>query len=204
VGKKLQTSRATLCAQDVSSEEMGAHTGEVSTAMLKSLSVTHVIVGHSERRAMGEGDAVIAQKVERIHKSGLIAVACIGEKNRDIEGNYFNEVESQLQAILRTLTPRFASKLIIAYEPIWAIGTGKNATAEDVQEMKLFIQKVIADSMGRSVVAKIRIIYGGSVTSDNAENLLEVGGADGFLVGGASLKALDFAAIVKTADNYAA
>lgn len=203
VGTKIKKSRILLGAQNVHGEEKGAHTGEVSVEMLKSIDVSLVIVGHSERRAQGETDAEVSAKAQQVLKRGLISVVCIGEKKRDKEGNYFNEVESQLRAIVKVLPTSVLSRFVIAYEPVWAIGTGKHATAEDVQEMKLFIQKIIADTLGRAAVAKVRILYGGSVTQDNAQALLEIGQADGFLVGGASLKSVEFSRIVKIADTYA-
>lgn len=194
--------RISIAAQDVSYEESGAHTGEVSVAMLKSLDVKYVIVGHSERRAAGETDEIITKKVTYVLKNGLVAVVCIGERMRDSQGDYFSFVESQLKSVIAKLPKAQMNRLVVAYEPVWAIGTGKNATSEDVQEMKLFIQKVISDTLDRSIVSKVRIIYGGSVNKDNAKEILEVGHADGFLVGGASLKALDFTEIVKIADAY--
>jgi triosephosphate isomerase (TIM) len=204
VSKKIAKTRILLGAQDVSAEAEGAHTGEVSPLMLKSVGVGHVIIGHSERRERGESDALIAQKVFFTLKTGLTAVVCIGERKRDLQGDYFNVVESQLRSILKGIVPSTLSRLVIAYEPVWAIGTGKHATPEDVQEMKLFIQKIIAEVIGRNAVSKVRILYGGSVNKENAESLLVVGKADGFLVGGASLKAAEFAAIVRTADTYGA
>jgi triosephosphate isomerase (TIM) len=200
--KGFTKTRVQLAAQDCSHEEGGAFTGEVSVSMLKSFGVTHVIVGHSERRALGESDERVALKVQRVLKAGLTAVVCIGEKKRDTQGDYFNTVESQLRSVLAVVPKGALSRLVVAYEPIWAIGTGKHATAEDVQEMKLFIQKVIADAIARTAVSKVRVLYGGSVSTENAESLLHVGKADGFLIGGTSLKAADFAFVVKIADTY--
>jgi triosephosphate isomerase (TIM) len=202
VGKMAAKSRIGLASQDVSTAEAGAYTGDISVAMLNDLSVSHVIIGHSERRAAGETDAQVAQKVERVLKGRQTAVVCIGEKARDSRGDYFGVVESQLRSLLKIVPLKAVSRLVLAYEPIWAIGTGMHATAEDVQEMKLFIQKALADTLGRSAVSKVRILYGGSVNKDNAEELLEVGRADGFLIGGSSLKAGEFGAIIKIADAY--
>lgn len=200
--KRTQKSRIALGAQDVSHEEIGAYTGEVAVSMLKSIGVSYVIAGHSERRALGESDDRVAQKAVRILKSGLTAVVCVGEKIRDTEGDYFGIVESQLRAVLKSLPPSALGRFVIAYEPIWAIGTGKHATPEDVQEMKLFIQKVLAQTIHRNAVSKVRILYGGSVTKDNAEALLNTGRVDGFLVGGASLKIEELSSIVNIADVY--
>lgn len=202
IAKALKRSRIGIAAQDVSHEEGGAHTGEVPVSLLKSIGVAYVIVGHSERRALGETNERVALKTVHVLKAGLTAVVCIGEKKRDAQGDYFGVVETELRAILKAVPASSLGRLVIAYEPIWAIGTGVHATPEDVQEMKLFIQKVIADSLSRPAVAKIRILYGGSVNKDNAEELLEIGRADGFLVGGSSLKPEEFSSIVASADAY--
>lgn len=195
-------SQIALSAQDVFYETAGAYTGEVSVSMLKSVGVTSVIIGHSERRALGESEEVIGKKATAVLKNNLTAVVCVGERVRDTHGDYFNFVESQLKSVFAYVDPKFLARLIIAYEPVWAIGTQKHATPEDVQEMKLFIQKNIADTFGRSAVEKVRIIYGGSVSSENAQALLTVGGANGFLVGGASLKATEFAKIVGISNEH--
>lgn len=202
VQKLSKKGRIKLGAQDVFYADSGAHTGEVSLSMLKSLGVLYVIVGHSERRACGETDLVVQKKVSAVLQSGLSCIVCVGETTRDAHGDYFNVVETQLKSFLSQLKTAHLSRLIIAYEPIWAIGTSKHATAEDVQEMKLFIQKIIAHVMERSAVAKVRILYGGSVNKDNAEELLIRGQTDGFLVGGASLKAKDFGEIIHISDFY--
>lgn len=191
-----------LGAQDVFYEQAGAHTGEVSLPMLKSVGVSHVIIGHSERRAQGESNEEVQKNTAAVLQSGSTAVVCIGETMRDAHGDYFNVVESQLSSMLAGIKKAHLQRLVIAYEPVWAIGTQKHATAEDVQEMKLFIQRILADTFGRSAVAKVRILYGGSVGKDNAETLLSVGHADGFLVGGASLKPAEFAGIVQISDAY--
>ena len=195
--------RIELAAQDVFFESIGAYTGEVSLPMLKSVGVTAVIVGHSERRAAGETDEEIYKDIQAIFKSGVTAIVCVGEKVRDSHGNYFGVVEAQLRSALRDVPKTKLRQLVIAYEPVWAIGTGKHATPEDVYEMKLFIQKIIADVFGRPALAKVRILYGGSVNKKNAQDLLAVGGVDGFLVGGASLKPKEFASIIHIAEEYA-
>ncbi len=202
VEKKLTKTRMRLAAQDVSFEDQGAHTGEVSLAMLRSVGVELCVIGHSERRAQGETDETVARKTGQALKSRSSAIVCVGERSRDKEGEYFTVVELQLRSVLKGLKLSWLSRLVIAYEPVWAIGTGKHASADDVQEMKLFIQKVIADVHGRSAVGKVRILYGGSVTKDNASALLTQGHADGFLVGGASLKAPEFCEIIRIADAY--
>ncbi len=194
--------RIELMAQDVSPEAPGAHTGEIGLSMLQSLSVTGVIIGHSERRAKGETNEQVNEKVRVVLKAGLTGVVCVGEQKRDSHGHYFNAVETQVRSVLEAVKRTQYNQLVIAYEPIWAIGTGETATPEDAQEMKLFIQKIIADVCGRKAIEKIRIIYGGSVKPHNAEALLTTGQVDGFLVGGASLKAADFTSIIMSAHEY--
>lgn len=202
VGRSIKGSRILLGAQDVSAYAQGAHTGEVSVGMLKDQGVSSVIVGHSERRALGETDVQVGEKAAQVLKAGLTAIVCVGEKTRDTQGDYFGVVEAQLQAVFAHIIPASLKRLVIAYEPVWAIGTSVHATAEDVQEMKLFIQKILSDTFGRNAVLKVRILYGGSVTADNAEDLLITGHADGFLIGGASLDANEFCTIIRIADIH--
>jgi triosephosphate isomerase (TIM) len=202
LGKYASTGRVALGAQDAFYEMQGAFTGEISPSMLKDAGVSYVIVGHSERRALGEGNEMVGKKASAVLATGLTAVVCVGENTRDAHGDYFTVIETQLKAILGHVQQQHLSRLVFAYEPVWAIGTGKHATAEDVHEMKLFIQKVIADNIGRAAVIKIRILYGGSVNKDNAQELLVEGQVDGFLVGGASLKVAEFKGIVEISDRY--
>ena len=202
VAKQLKKSVIALGAQDVSDDVAGAHTGEVSTAMLKPLGVTYVIVGHSERRAKGESDAMVAKKALASLQAGFTTIVCVGEQVRDGHGHYFNEIESQLKSVLTHVPKKHLGKLVIAYEPVWAIGTGKTASVEDVHEMKLFIQKGIAEVHERVAIGKVRIIYGGSVSKDNAEGLCKESGMHGSLVGGASLKPAEFVEIVHITSQY--
>jgi len=195
--------RIELTAQDVFFESIGAHTGEVSIPMLKSVGVTSVIIGHSERRAAGDTDQEIYKDIQSVIKTGVTAIVCVGEKVRDAHGDYFGSVEAQLRSALRDIPKTKLSQLVIAYEPVWAIGTGKHASPEDVHEMKLFIQKIIVGQFGRNAIKKIRILYGGSVKKGNAQELLEIGKVDGFLIGGASLKPKEFAEIIHTAEIHA-
>ncbi len=195
--------RMALAGQDIFFEQTGAYTGEISLPMLKSVGATAVIVGHSERRARGETDADIYKDIQAIIKAQVTAIVCVGERERDTQGNYYTVVETQLRAALKAVPKAKLGQLVVAYEPVWAIGTGKVATPEDVYEMKLFIQKVIVGQFGRPALKKVRIVYGGSVKPDNAASILNVGRVDGFLVGGASLKAKDFVAIIDHAETYA-
>lgn len=195
--------RIALGAQTVSPYDDGAHTGETAASMLASVSARYVVVGHSERRALGEDDATIATAVRAAMKRKLITILCVGETTRDKQGSYFTTVETQLTAALSGLPKASLGNLVVAYEPVWAIGTGNTATPEDAHEMKLFIQKVLVDQFGRTAAEKIRIIYGGSVNPKNASALLTDGAVDGFLVGGASLRASDFISIIHAARDHA-
>lgn len=197
VGKKLTKSPIALASQDVHFEVIGAATGETSILQLKNLSVEYVIVGHSERRALGETDEVIRKKVEVVLKYQLTPIICIGERERDDQGNFFTFVENQLRSLAEVLPATAIKKVIIAYEPIWAIGTGNTATPDDVKEMQIFIESVLTKLYDRPTAKKVKLLYGGSVKPQNAKELHSVGDMDGFLVGGASLKADDFLAIIK-------
>lgn len=190
-------------AQDVSYEKKGEHTGEVALSMLASVGVTHVIVGHSERRAAGETDEMVNKKALAVTKGKATAIVCVGEEKRDQQGNYFSIVESQLKAALKDFSGADMKRTMIAYEPVWAIGSGKTATAEDIEEMRLFIQKVIADQFDRAAANKMPILYGGSVHERNAGELLAGTGVQGFLIGGASLRATEFVRIIEAAESYA-
>ena len=203
VSSKLTKSSVLLGAQTVSGNEKGAFTGEVSTGMLKGFGVTHVIVGHSERRAQGQTDMQVHAQIMQVLRARMTAVLCVGELVRDAQGDYFSAVETQLRAALAEVPASSLKNIVVAYEPVWAIGTGKQAHPEDIQEMKLFIQKCIAELFDRKAVPKVRILYGGSVSKDTAQELLEEGNADGFLIGGASLRAGEFTTIVSHAHTYA-
>lgn len=185
-------------AQNVHHEKLGAHTGEVSLPMLQCFEVTHVILGHSERRAEGETDEAVNKKLLATIKAGLTGVVCVGESNRDHAGHYLTHIETQVRKALNKVSKAKLHAVVIAYEPIWAIGTGVTATPEDVHEIKLFIEKIISDLYGRNLAQKVRIIYGGSVTGKSAYSLYTEGTVDGFLVGGASLHADEFLHIIKS------
>jgi triosephosphate isomerase len=188
-----------LCAQHVNSHESGAHTGEVSTAMLKRLSIEWVLVGHSERRAMyAMDDAVVAATLQAVVRSGLRAVLCVGENSdvREDEG-HDSFVQAQLESALAGLDEKHRELVTVAYEPIWAIGTGLTATSEQIHSMSTHIRAVLR----RLALGESRVLYGGSVNAENARTIVTEGGVDGFLVGGASLKAESFMAIVQACDD---
>jgi triosephosphate isomerase len=183
-----------LAAQDCAPEEKGAHTGQVSAGMLVDCGCQFVIIGHSERRSdQGETDALIAEKVHAAQRVGLRVVLCVGESHAVREaGNHKTIVSNQLQA---TLAGVDASRLLVAYEPIWAIGTGLTASPAQVEEMHAVIKGELASHFGNE--AAVPVLYGGSVTADNARSLFSCAGVDGALVGGASLSAASFSEITQ-------
>lgn len=184
-------------AQDVSEQDSGAYTGEVSAAMLESLELTYCIVGHSERRAYHhETDEIVARKVDQLLKYNLRPIVCCGEVLQEREeGRQFDVVKKQITDGLFHLSAEQFANIVIAYEPVWAIGTGKTATPEQAQEIHAFIRGLIAEKYGKEVADETSILYGGSCKPSNAKELFANPDVDGGLIGGASLKADDFIAI---------
>lgn len=197
VKKALRGAKVALGAQDCHMAEKGAHTGDISPLMLKDLGCTYVILGHSERRAdHGETDELVCAKAEAAHKAGLKTVICIGETLSQRDAGKAVEV-CRNQILGSVPADSNATDTVIAYEPVWAIGTGKVPTTADVEEVHAAVRKVLAQKLGKSVANKMRILYGGSVKPGNAKELLSLPDVDGALIGGASLKAEDFVAIAK-------
>lgn len=192
-----------LAAQDVSAYEEGAHTGSVTASMLKSIGVQEVIVGHSERRSNGLTDEGVSARVHKLLKRGLTVVICVGEKARDMYGNYLKAIESQVLAALKNAPKSAARKLVIAYEPLWAIGEDaiSSDTPEGFREVAIYIRKVLSAQFGPTAAVKIPVLYGGSVNSKNAEQFLREGHASGLLIGRASLKSKDFNDIIAGAER---
>ena len=190
-----------LGAQNMHHQAEGAYTGEVSPGMLKSLRVRYVILGHSERREhFGETDEVVNQKVRAAFAHGLVPIVCCGEKEAERDaGATTAKVQGQVRAGLRGVSAEQLRNVVIAYEPIWAIGTGRTATPEDAQATIASIRRTLAEDRGDDVARAARILYGGSVKAGNARALMGRPDVDGALVGGASLDAAEFAAIVKAA-----
>ena len=188
-------------AQNIHWAESGAYTGEISAAMLKEAGVEYVIIGHSERRQyFGETDQTVNARVKAALAAGLKPIICIGETDEERTGNRTEEVlATQLAGGLEGLTGETVANLILAYEPVWAIGTGKTATPEMAEETHSFIRKFIADKFGAEAAAGVVIQYGGSMKPENAEELVRQADIDGGLIGGAALKADSFAALVKNA-----
>jgi triosephosphate isomerase len=195
---ELKGSNISVAGQNMYWEESGAYTGEVSPLMLKDIGCTHVIIGHSERRQFfNETDATVNKKVKAALKTGLTPIVCVGETLEEREfGATMKVVERQIRDGLEGLAPQEMEKIVIAYEPIWAIGTGKTATPQQAEEVHHLISSIIAQSAG-SVARNIRILYGGSVKPDNIDELMAQPDIDGALVGGASLKADSFVRIVR-------
>lgn len=188
-----------LAAQDCYWEEEGAFTGEVAPKLLKDAGCSHVIVGHSERRQyFGETDLTVNRKTRAAIAAGLTAIVCVGESLAERESDQtFTVIETQIQGGMAGLAAEAFSHVVIAYEPVWAIGTGKTASDVQAQEVHAFIRRLIARLFGQAVADAVRILYGGSVKPDNVKGLMAQPDIDGALVGGASLKAESFAAIAR-------
>jgi triosephosphate isomerase len=201
VGRTLGHSNVLLGGQDCSAEAGGAFTGQVSAAMLCDVGCRTVIIGHSERRhGLEEEDDLLHEKLTIALESGLVAVLCVGEtlSERD-DGRAEAVVTHQLRGCFGTLPRETVDRVVVAYEPVWAIGTGRTASPEDAQRMHAAIRKVLGDLYDSRFAAKTRIIYGGSVNSKNARAIFDQPDVDGGLIGGASLKAGDFASICRAA-----
>ncbi len=197
VATKLAGSSIALAAQNCADHEKGAYTGEVSVDMLKSVGVQYVILGHSERREYyGETSETLVTKVKLALAAGLKPIFCVGEvKDERVAGKHFEVVGKQIEEVLFTLTAEEMAQVVIAYEPVWAIGTGLTATSEQAQEIHAFIRKALADKFGAELAEEITILYGGSCKPSNAPELFAQPDIDGGLIGGAALKAEDFIGI---------
>ena len=203
VKKELKIKKSIILgAQDVFWETEGSFTGEVSLDMLKSLGVSHIIIGHSERRALGDTDEIVNNKLKTVLKYGITPILCIGEKDRDESGVYMQIVSNQLNEAFKNIPKLSLQNIVIAYEPVWAIG--KNATREATQaetlEMSIFIKRYLSDFFGKNSI-EIPILYGGSVNTKNAEVFLREGGVGGLLIGRDSLDPKKFIEILKIAEN---
>ena len=194
----LQFTNIGVAAQNMHQSEAGAFTGEISADMLKSIGVDIVILGHSERRAyFHETDALLAEKVNTALKHDLEVIFCFGEELKDRQSEqHFNIVENQLKDGLFHLETKAWENIILAYEPVWAIGTGETASPEQAQEMHEFIRQTVKTKFGVEVAENVSILYGGSVKPENAKEIFGKPDVDGGLIGGAALKATDFSAIV--------
>lgn len=201
--EKLQGSDIQLGAQNLHFEDNGAYTGEISATMLVESGCTHVIVGHSERRQyFGETDEIVNKKIHQALNYDLVPVICLGESlEQRKSGSHKQVVAGQLKAALEGVDDNTAPDVVIAYEPIWAIGTGETASPEQAQEMHEYLRSELAELYDEEIASHIRILYGGSMKPANAEELLGQPDVDGGLIGGASLKAVDFSEIINIADK---
>ncbi len=190
-----------LGAQNVSFEERGSFTGEVAALMVKSVGAKYVIVGHSERRKMGETDEAVAKKAAAAIGTDLTAVVCVGENVRDTQGEYLEFLKNQIKNSLGKIQRRNLRSLVIAYEPVWAIGATEAMTPADIHEMSIFIKKILADMFGQEEAFKVPILYGGAVNFRNARDIVALGEVDGLLIGRESLNPPGFVEILKTIDT---
>lgn len=195
----LEFTNIAVAAQNMHQAEAGAFTGEISADMLKSIGVNTVIIGHSERRAyFNETDALLANKVSTALKHDMVVIFCFGEELKDRQDNqHFNVVENQLRDGLFHIENKDWEQIVLAYEPVWAIGTGETASPEQAQEMHEFIRETVRKRYGNAIAEDISILYGGSVKPENAREIFSKPDVDGGLIGGAALKAEDFAKIVE-------
>ncbi len=196
----LDSSDVEVIAQNMHFAPSGAFTGEISAGMLRNIGIRTVIIGHSERRALfGETDELLAKKVQSALENGLRVIFCFGEELEDRKGgNHFTIVESQLKNALFELDAKAWDQIVLAYEPVWAIGTGETASPEQAQEMHAFIRKTIGAAYDQHTAEGVSILYGGSVKPGNAAEIFSKPDVDGGLIGGASLNSSDFLAIVKS------
>ena len=199
----LDSSEIEVIAQNVHFEERGAFTGEISIEMLKSVGVSSIIIGHSERRKyFNENDSTLYKKTKIAIDNSLNIIFCVGEELSEREkGNHFELIKNQIINGLFGLDKDQIKNVVVAYEPVWAIGTGKTAENYQIQEMHEFIRKLFNDKYGSDISQQIRILYGGSVKPNNAEEIFSLNDVDGGLIGGASLNFSDFNAIVKAANG---
>lgn len=188
-----------LGAQNTFYEREGAFTGEISPIMLKDLGVKYTILGHSERRILGERNEDIAKKVSAVLKVGLTPIICVGEKDRDTNHKYLQFIEQEIKSATSLISKNLISKIIFAYEPIWAIGKDavREATSEECREMSIFLHKVISDLSSPSISKGVKILYGGSVDEKNAKEFIKNGGMNGLLVGRASLNPNQFLKLIE-------
>lgn len=190
-----------LGAQSVSYGEGNAHTGEVSAEMLKNAGVEYVIAGHSEMRAAGDTDLMVSKRIKAILDAGMIPLVCIGEKLRDLSGTHFDFIKEQMKNSLAGIPKSRSRDIILAYEPVWAIGAKAAMLPEEIYEMSLFVKKVYADIFGVDTGRKVQVLYGGSVTVRNAADIVRMGQVDGLLVGRESLNIAGFVELLKEVDG---
>lgn len=188
-----------LGAQDVFIGQGVSHTGEVGVELLKKAGVKYVLVGHSERRITLDSDEIVKEKMIGSLKDGLKVILCVGEKERNEHGDHYNEVRKQIEHAITKLPKKLIKNLVIAYEPVWAIGRPENEAIkpDQLHEITIFIKRLISDILGTKEITKVKILYGGSITKNNAKEIFEKGNVDGLLVGRESLKVENFLELIK-------
>jgi triosephosphate isomerase len=191
--------KISLGAQDIFVGEGMSHTGGISSEMLKNTGVKYIIVGHSEKRELGDTDEIVQEKLFGALKDGFKVILCVGEKERSESGQQYRIVQAQIESALAKLPKGFAKKIIVAYEPVWAIGKSEREAMkpEALHEMVIFIKKIMTDILGERNVKTLSILYGGSVTKGNAKEIIEQGNVDGLLVGRESLHVENFSELIQ-------
>jgi triosephosphate isomerase (TIM) len=195
------TNKIQLGLQNVHFEKSGSFTGEISAAMAKKAKAKYVIIGHSERRNMGESDEIICKKIGSVLRSDLVPILCIGEKEVDGEANHLGFIKNQLIKALGAVSVDELNKIIIAYEPVYAIGASQAIGAHDIYQRNIFIKKVLTEKYGKEKAFKVPILYGGAVNIDNAKEIVRDGAVDGLLIGRESLNAEHFVEIIKRVES---
>lgn len=188
-------------AQNVSHEVQGAFTGEISASMLKDLGVTHVIVGHSERRAMGETDEMVSKKALAVLEAGIHPIICVGEMERDLQSLYLDTLKNQIKNSLVKIPKRLFNQIIIAYEPVWAIGAKEAMDPATIEEMAIFVKKVVSDVSDPDNGISMPVLYGGALNFRNAPDIMTRGKVDGLLVGHESVNTPGFVELLKVVDS---
>ncbi len=191
-------SRISYALQDVSTDLQEASTGSVLAQTVRGAGALYCIVGHAERRARGDTNSIVAEKVRMLLDAKVIPIVCVGEQSRDSDGAYFTAIEQDVRESLKKVLPHEAGKVVVAYEPVWAIGAKAAPAPRVVSEALVFVRKILADRFGREAARKTKVVYGGAVDALNARELLNEGNADGFLVGRSSTKAAEFLGIIKS------
>ncbi len=189
-----------LGAQNANYEVLGPFTGEVSFSQLSQFKVEYIILGHSERRKMGESEELINRKVRAVVAGGMTAIICVGEGGRDVNGDFYNFIKDQIASAIKDIPKKLLGQIVIAYEPIWAVGASESVSVNDLHEMSIFIKKVLKDLCGIAGDG-IKILYGGDVDRVNADTLVRDGNVSGLLIGRESLRAKDFIEIIKSVDS---
>ncbi|MEK7213826.1 MAG: triose-phosphate isomerase [Patescibacteria group bacterium] len=199
--KSRASSTISIGAQDVFFEEQGSFTGEISPLMLKNIGITHVIVGHSEKRELGDTDEMISKKIQSLLEVGIHPILCVGEKVRDEHGEYLEVLKTQIKNSLNKVPKKYIKQLIVAYEPIWAIGAKEPMDPETVHEMSIFVKKVLSDIYGHDEAIATPVLYGGAINFRNAGDIIILGQVDGLLVGRESVNRQGFSELLKTIDS---